>query len=148
MEQYINRTFSVLYRYGQRFFIQKLKEHKMPFEVGQFPFLMQVYRHPGITQEGISANAVMDKGTTARSIKQLEELGLVRREIDASDRRIHHIYPTPEAMAIKEQVIGVINDLHEILYKGFSKEEIDLVTSMTERMKANIADYLNGNEEG
>lgn len=145
-EQYINRTISVLYRYGQRFFVQKLKEQGLPFEVGQFPFLMQVYRHPGITQEGISANAVMDKGTTARSIKQLEECGLVRREIDECDRRIHHIYPTPQALEIKDQVFEVIKNLHEILYKGFSDEEIALVMSLTDKMKSNIADYLKPND--
>jgi hypothetical protein len=59
------------FRYGQRYFTQMLKERQIPMEVGQLPFMMQVYRHPGISQDGISANAVMDKGTTAKCIKQL-----------------------------------------------------------------------------
>ncbi len=145
-EPFINRNFSILYRYGQRFFVQKLKDQGLPFEVGQFPFLMQVYRCPGITQEGLSSQAVMDKGTTARSIKQLEECGLIRREIDEYDRRIQHIYPTPDALQIKEQVFDIIKNLHEVLYKGLSKEEITLAMSLTDRMKENIAEYLKSME--
>lgn len=141
-EKYLNRTISILYRYGQRFFAQMLKERQIPMEVGQLPFMMQVYRHPGISQDGISANAVMDKGTTAKNIKQLELAGLVVREIDEVDKRVNHIYPTEKALAIKGEVMAVIEALHAVLYKGFEPEEIAVANNLLERMKKNISDGL------
>lgn len=141
-EKYINRTISVLYRYGQRYFTQMLKERQIPMEVGQLPFMMQVYRHPGISQDGISANAVMDKGTTAKCIKQLEISGLVVREMDEGDKRVNHVYPTEKALAIKGEVLKVIDELHAVLYKGFEPEEIGMANDFLERMKGNISDWL------
>lgn len=141
-EQFVNRNISILYRYGQRFLAQKLKSYSLPFEVGQIPFILQVYRNPGITQEGISSNAVMDKGTTARGVKQLEKLGLVTREIDVKDRRINHIFPTSKALEIKEQVFEILRELHVVLYQGLNENEIASTLSLLNFMKTNIANYL------
>ncbi len=139
---FVNRTISVLYRYGQRYFTQKLKCLSLPLEVGQLPCIMQVFKYPGITQDGISGTTVMDKGTTARAVKQLEKSGLVVRNIDENDRRIHHIFPTQKALDIKDQVFEIIKELHEILYRGLSEEEIIQTSSLLGRMQTNIADHM------
>lgn len=143
MAKYINRTISVLYRYNQRFFAQKLEEYSLPLEVGQIPALMQVYKHPGLTQDEISLNAGIDKGTAARTITQLENNSLVIRRTDEKDRRVNHIFATEKGIEIKPQVLKVIEELHEILYKGFNDREIDEMIIMLERMKNNIGSYIN-----
>jgi len=139
---FINRTISVLYRYNQRFFTQKLEEYSMPVEVGQIPSLIQVYLHPGITQDEISSNACIDKGTAARTVKQLEDAALVTRQTDEKDRRVNHIFPTPKGLEIREQVFQIIRELHEILYQGFCDYEIVEALSLLERMKNNMNDYI------
>lgn len=144
IEKFINRTIPILYRHNQRFFAQRLQEYSLPIEVGQLPSLMQVYRHPGITQEGISSNAGIDKGTAARTLKQLEDAGLVTRQTDEKDRRVNHIYATEKGLEIKEQVFQIIRELHEILYQGFSDSEIDQAIFLLERMKNNMGDYIKG----
>jgi len=138
----INRAISILYRYNQRFFMQTLKERSMPIEVGQLPSLIQAYRYPGITQDGISANVGIDKATVARTVKQLEDAGIIMRETDEKDRRINHIYATPKGLEMREEAFRIINELHEILYQGFSESEIEVAYSLLERMKANISRYL------
>lgn len=141
-EQFINRTISILYRHGQRYLTHKLKSCSLPLEVGQLPFIMEVYRHPGITQDGISANSAMDKGTTARALKQLEKSGLVIRKTGEKDRRVNHIFPTQKALDIKDQVLQVIKELHEVLYQGLGDDEITGAISLLNRIQTNIADYL------
>lgn len=140
--KFINRTISILYRCNQRFFAQKLEDYSLPLEVGQIPSLMQVYQHPGITQDGISSNAGMDKGTVAHTVKQLEDAGLVFRQTDEKDRRVNHIFPTPGGLAIKEKLFQIIRELHEILYMGFESSEIDLAILLLERMKNNMNRYF------
>lgn len=139
--KYINRTISVLYRYNQRFINKKLTEYNLSIELGQIPSLMQIYRHPGITQDGISSNACIDKGTTAHAVKQLEAAGLIFRQTDEKDRRINHIYATPEGLKVKEKVFQIVKELHEVLYQGFSDSEILQAISLLERMQNNIENY-------
>lgn len=142
-DKFINRTISILYRYNQCFFTQRLGEYSLPMEVGQLPALIQVYRHPGITQDGISLNAGIDKGTVARTVKQLEDNGLVIRETDSKDRRVNHIYATEKGMESKEQVFQIIRELHEVLYRGLCDSEIAEAISLLERMRNNMDDYIN-----
>lgn len=141
-QQYINRTISRLYRFNQRFFTQRLEELSLPIEVGQLPALIQVYRHPGITQDGISANAGVDKGTVARTVKQLEDNGLVNRQTDQGDKRINHIFATEKGLKIEEQVFQIIEELHKVLYEGLSDSEIAEAISLLEHMRRNMNDYL------
>lgn len=141
-DQFVNRNISIIYRYGQKFLAKKLRELSPPLEVGQFPFLMQVYRYPGITQDQISTNAAMDKGTCARCIKQLERAGLVIKEEDKDDRRMNHIYPSEIALSIKEQIYAIVTELHKVLYSNFTEEEINEIIRLLNRMKENIQGYL------
>ena len=145
--KYINKIISKLYRYNQCFFAKKLREYSVPIEVAHIPSLMQVYRNPGITQDGISINIGMDKGTVARTIKQLEDAGLVIREIDENDRRINHIFATPKGLEIKEQVFKIIEELHGVLYQGFDAGEIDRAFSYIERMKDNMDSFIRGERD-
>ncbi|MGI6605408.1 MAG: MarR family winged helix-turn-helix transcriptional regulator [bacterium] len=137
-ETFINRTISILHRYKQWFLAQRLGQYGLSIEVGQIPVLVQVYRYHGISQDGISTNAVLDKGTVARVVKQLEESGLVVRQTDECDRRVNRIYPTPKALELEGNVFGLLRELQEIMYQGFTQEEIEHVNSLLERMKGNI----------
>lgn len=142
MRERVNRTISVLYRYGQRYLGARLRP--LGLEVGQLPALLRICRNPGITQEQISLETGMDKGTTARSVQRLAELGLVRRETDRADRRINHIYPTERACAIEESVIAVLEELHDILYEGMTEAEIAQAADLMNRMKENLTSAANG----
>jgi len=140
--KYINRTISRLYRFNQIFFAKRLKELNVPMEVGQLPAIIQIYRHPGITQDGISASAGIDKGTVAHTVKQLEDNGFIRRETDQKDKRVNHIYATEEGLKYEEKVFQIIKELHNVLYKGLSESDIELAISLLEHMRKNMSDYL------
>lgn len=141
-QKFVNRNISRLYRDNQRFFAQRLKELKLPIEVGQLPALIQIYLHPGITQDGISANAGIDKGTVARIVKQLEDNSLISRQTDQGDKRVNHIFATEEGLSYEAQVFQIITELHNVLYKGLSDSEIELAINLLERMRKNMNDYL------
>lgn len=141
--QFINRYISFLYRCGQCFFKKNfLQLGLMEINPGLLPVLMQIYRHPGISQDCISKNAGIDKGTTARAVKQLQSIGWATRCCDSQDRRINRVYPTGEALKHHDRVMQSITNLHDILYQGFSKEEIDESMRLIRRMKDNISRYL------
>ena len=63
-------------------------------EKGQFIFLTRIYENKGITQIRLSCLLHVDKGTTAKAVRKMEEKNLIIRQRDQSDRRILHLYPT------------------------------------------------------
>lgn len=142
MEKPISKIISILYRYNQCFFAKKLKEYSLSIDVAHLPSLMQVYKESGITQDGISMNIGMDKGTVARALKHLEDAGLVMRRSDENDRRVNHIFATSKGLEIKDKVFKIIEELHGVLYRGFDEGEMEQVYSYTERMKDNMEGCL------
>lgn len=144
MRERINRTISILYRYGQRYLSARLRP--LGLEVGQLPALMRICKTPGITQEQISLETGMDKGTTARSVQRLEEAGLVRRETDKADRRLNHIFPSPRAGAVEHEILAAVEGLHDILYEGMTELEITQAAVLMNRMKDNLAGRLCGGQ--
>ena len=82
----IGKYISQLYRRGGAFISKGMEKYNIG--QGQFMFLMELYTQDGKNQEDLSKILKIDKGTTARAIKRLEEEGYVRREKDDHDKRI------------------------------------------------------------
>lgn len=139
---FANRSIANLYRLTQRFFALELRRANTGLEVGWLPVLMQTYHTPGVTQDGISAAAGMDKGTVARVLKQLEDAGFVTRTPDEADRRVNHVFPTQKALDARPHVQEVIQRLHEILCEGLSEEEMERTFALLERMRGNLTSHL------
>lgn len=131
-----NKFISMIYRYTRRYFSRELQASRL--DAGQLPFLLHLYRCPGVTQEQLSCALGMDKGTTARSVAQLEGCGLAYRTPDENDRRINHVFPSEAALAREDELFAIIDRLHELLFEGFSAEERTQALSLIIRMKNNI----------
>ena len=64
------------------------------------PFFFFLSKNPGATQDEISKRLVINKSNVTRSIQFLEEKGYVYREIDATDKRINHIYLSDDGVKL------------------------------------------------
>lgn len=62
------------------------------FTPGSFGVLTLIRANPGITQVTLAAAFGVDKSTMSPVIFRLEQRGLVRREVLASDRRRHALF--------------------------------------------------------
>ena len=69
----IGKYISQLYRRGGAFISKGMEKYNIG--QGQFMFLMELYTQDGKNQEDLSKILKIDKGTTARAIKRLEEEG-------------------------------------------------------------------------
>ena len=76
----------------------------------QFHFLYEISSQKQTNQEKIASSCSFDKGAVARSIRKLEEKGLIKREIDENNRRQNKISMTPEG----ERTLNLAKEnLHE-----------------------------------
>ena len=51
------------------------------------PYLLALYRRPGISQEELARDLNVNKSSVTRQLSAMEEKGYVRREPDPADRR-------------------------------------------------------------
>jgi len=61
---------------------------------GHLPVLGMILRSQRITQSEICERLLVDKASLSRMITKLEQLELVKREVDPEDRRVSHLLPT------------------------------------------------------
>lgn len=117
----IGKYISQIYRKGRAFINKKLTQQDMGS--GQFMFLIQLYKQDGISQEELTEKLSIDKGTTARAIKKLEEEGFVIREKDELDKRAYKIYLTNKAYENKDKIYNVLNEWENLMLQNITEEE-------------------------
>lgn len=141
----IGKWISIIYRYGQSYIEKRLA----PYNIGsgQYIFLLILFRKDGISQEALSNNFNIDKGTTARAIKKLEKEGYVVRKVDINDRRAYKIYVTDKARQIKPILYKVLSDWTNILGLDLTEEETAFVLSILEKMAENAAQFMTQHNE-
>ncbi len=134
-EPTILRHLSVLYRISQIRINRKLKPYGIG--AGQYPFMLALLRHPGISQDALSRHLVIDKGTTAKAVKTLRKAGFVVRERDGGDKRAFKLFATEKGEALREILDGILLEWRDALWSGFDQKERDAAYSLAERMAAN-----------
>ena len=90
-DEYFGKYISILHRQANVFYSKEF--NKFGIGSGQYMFMIHLYRNDGISQEELSDIINIDKGTTAKAIKKLEELGYIERIKDSEDKRINRIVP-------------------------------------------------------
>lgn len=110
----------------------------------QTPYILALYRRPGITQEELARELDVNKSSVTRQLASLEEKGYIYRMSDDGDRRILRVYPTESALALKERLWCVLAEWSDFLTSDFSEEERDLLNSMMARISAKAEEYVHG----
>ena len=100
--------------------------------------MIQLYKHDGINQEKLSDLVNIDKGTTAKAIKKLEEAGLVSRLKDSSDKRVNRIYLTEKAFNIKDQFFDILTKWEQMLTSNLSEDEICQGLNILNKLSKNV----------
>ncbi|AFM41329.1 transcriptional regulator [Desulfosporosinus acidiphilus SJ4] len=137
-EYLIGRYISTLYRYGQSYSTKRLETLNIGSGYG---LMMRLYRQDGQSQEELSNFLKIDKGTTAKTLKRLEDEGYLLRKIDEKDRRAYKVFLTPKGYSVIPEIQSVIMDWENLITSGFNDEEIRKVEAILRRMAENAANY-------
>ena len=134
--KHIGKYISQLYRKGSVFINKEVSEYGIGS--GQFMFLLELYINDGKNQEEIAETLKIDKGTTARALKKLEEQGFVTRIKDENDKRSNKIHLNDKAKDVREGVLDVLNDWNKEITKSLTEEEEEMLKSLLEKVCKNI----------
>ena len=134
--KHIGKYISQLYRKGSSSINKEISKYGIGS--GQFMFLLELYKKDGKNQEEIAEDLKMDKGTTARALKKLEEQGFLTRLKDEKDKRSNKIYLSDKAKNIREDIFNILDDWNKQITKSLTKEEVKMLEDLLEKVCKNI----------
>lgn len=135
-KKYISKYISQLYRKSRIFVSKGVSQYDIGS--GQLMFLIALYNKDGSNQEEISESLQMDKATTARALKKLEEENYIVRVRSLEDKRSNKIYLTEKSKAMKEEIYRVIDSWNYKLSESLSEEEEKTLKDLLEKVCKNI----------
>jgi DNA-binding MarR family transcriptional regulator len=109
----------------------------------QWWVLNHLFRNNGMTQSDIADLLEIERATLGRLLDRLEAKGWVRREADASDRRVRRVFLTEEVEPALKAMRAAAAELRRDALAGLSTEEQERFVDTLLAVKAN----LNGGAE-
>jgi DNA-binding MarR family transcriptional regulator len=142
----IGRWISILYRYRQNFLNKRLD----PYNIGsgQHLFLLVLERNNGINQEELSDHVKIDKATTARALKKLENAGYVERVVDKADKRAYQIFLTPKAGEVIPVIKALLQEWETHVTGGLPESETVMAGAILAKMADNACQLKSGRKGG
>jgi len=131
----INKNISVLYRYALMYLAKRLKPYGLCG--GEHPFILYIKNNPGVCQEKLSRELGIDKGTTAKMTRKLEEGGWIERKADKNDKRFNRLFTTQKSEKVYDGLMKEIDGWYGIILSGLSPQEIALLNNLLEKAAGN-----------
>ncbi|MBC1283637.1 MarR family transcriptional regulator [Listeria welshimeri] len=143
-QEFLTKAIAIIHRSESTFKNKKLL--KTGLNIGQLRYLWTLYKEDGISQESMAKRFMVDKASVTRHIKRLEELGMIRREMDAKDRRIQRIFVTDTGYQMRDLIEEVTKEWSVRLTAGFSEKEKDDLMHLIGRLSDNAIVAMEGGE--
>lgn len=106
--------------------------------VEQWSVLMHLWKEDGLSQQELCNRTFRDKPSITRLLDNMEKQQLVKRVPSKMDKRINLIHLTEMAWDLKGQTTGIANDTLNDGLEGITKEEIDIVKKVLQRVYDNL----------
>lgn len=107
-------------------------------KTGQLDLLMNVHRHPGISQQDVARRLLVGRSNITMLLPELERQSLLSRQPDDKDKRIMRLTLTPKGEKTLGEALKVYGTLIERVMGQSSAEECDIIG----RAMTRIADML------
>lgn len=131
----IGKYLSIINRKGNVFITKEIS--KFGIGSGQVMFLMELYKKDGISQEELSEGLNIDKATTCRAIKKLEEAEFLTRVKDKNDKRAYKLYLTQKSKDMEESIRDVLRICEDHISKNLSEEEVKTLAMILKKICIN-----------
>ena len=109
---------SLIYRNHAKYLNNKVEDVNLTF--GLYPFLIEIYKHDGISQEELAKLLYLNESTVTRNLDKLEKKGFIKK---TPQKRKKIITITDEGAKIAQKVMDYDEKWDEILKKDLSEEE-------------------------
>lgn len=112
----------------------------------QWWVLAYLSREDGMTQSQLAEELDLGKVAVGGLIDRLEKAGLVRRDPDASDRRVNRVFLEPKSKQLIAKMRKVSHRLNEQILDGLADADLEVTATTLAAMKRNLLAYLQTTE--
>ncbi len=113
----------------------------------QHQLLMFIVRHPNLSQIELARMQGISTAAIAVSLKKLEQGGYVERAVDSKDNRYNQIHITEKGMEMAGYSMAVFEEMEQIMFKGFSREDFQVLGGLLDRIYDNLEGCVSEKEE-
>jgi DNA-binding MarR family transcriptional regulator len=106
---------------------------------GKITTLLMVDSHPGVRPSIIAKMSLHDRSAMARLVDQMEEQGLLKRKVSATDRRAQELFITTKGAALADRVRALVNEQSREFFHFVPEGEQKLVIDILRRIYRRIA---------
>jgi DNA-binding MarR family transcriptional regulator len=104
----------------------------------QMAILVDLWARDGVTQQELAISLIKDKGTIARALESMEELGLVTRQTDEEDKRNKRIFLTEKGRQMQDATLPLARKVTKEASSGISDEELRICKEVLGKIYKNL----------
>lgn len=105
---------------------------------GQELLLMQLLDRDGQTQSELLASVGLDHSTVSKSLRRMQDAGLLRREPAAHDRRVQLVHLTDKGRAMRAPLEAIWARLEARSTRGLQPEQIDTFVALARTVEHSL----------
>ena len=98
---------------------------EMDLHPGQELLLMQLFDRDGQTQSELLESVGLDHSTVSKSLRRMQDAGLLVREPAAHDRRVMVVHLTDKGRAMREPIAALWQTLEEASARNLSEQQTE-----------------------
>ncbi len=120
---------------AEKAIVRALTKALAPYDIklAQLDVLMNVYRHPGMSQHDVARKLLVGRSNITMLLPQLVKQGFLRRESDPKDKRVMRLYLTDTGEDRLLKALGAYSDLIDRVMARSTPAQCD---AMGDQMRA------------
>lgn len=126
-----------------RYYNQVAAQYDMSFSWG---FIMLNIEKEGTPSTALGPKMGMEPTSLSRTLKNMEEKGLIRRESDALDKRKSLVFLTDEGVIKRKMARDVVLNFNEKVYESLPKTKVKAFFEVMEKVDVLLTDLLEDNK--
>lgn len=113
---------------------------EMQLHPGQELLLMQLFDRDGQTQSELLECVGLDHSTVSKSLRRMQEAGLLTREPAAYDRRVMVVHLTEKGRGLQQQIAAMWRTLEQDSVRDLTADEIETFITIAGRIERAVGD--------
>lgn len=112
--------------------------HEAGGSLGTWVVLSALSDEGVISQSALGSHVHLEGATITHHIDRLEQLGLVRRQLDPKDRRVRNLELTEEGERLHRSLLTAMRGFESRLLDGLGERELSGLRKTLDRISANL----------
>jgi DNA-binding MarR family transcriptional regulator len=121
---------------------------QMQLHPGQELLLMQLLDKDGQSQSELLDSVGLDHSTVSKSLRRMQEAGLLTREPAEHDRRVMVVHLTDKGRAMRQPIAAMWRTLEQDSTRDLTAAEIEAFTTIAYKIERAVREYGNRQNKG